>query len=49
MVSKFLFSYGRLNLFSLFPEKREEIKEKTRLVKTEVMEIIEYRKNNDGY
>ena len=49
MASEFFLPYGRLNLFSLSPEKREEIKEETGLVKTEALEIFEYRKNNDGY
>lgn len=49
MTSEFLLPFGWLNLFSLTPEKREQIKEKTRLVETKAIEIFEYRKNNDGY
>ena len=49
MAFEFLLPYGRLNLFSLSPKKREEIKEETGPVETEAVEIFEYRKNNDGY
>ena len=49
MTSEFLLPFGRLNLFSLTPERREQIKEETRLVETEAVEIFEYGKNNDGY
>ena len=36
-------------MFSLTPERRKQIKEKTRLVKTEAVKILEYGKNNDEY
>ncbi len=49
MTSEFLFLFGRLNLFSLTPERRKQIKEETRLVETEAVEIFEDGKNNDGY
>ena len=49
MASKFLLPFGRLNLFSVTPERREQIKEETRLVEREAVEIFEYGKNNDGY
>ena len=49
MTSEFLLPFGRLNLASLSPEKRDEVVEKCGLVSTEAMEIFEYGKNNDGY
>lgn len=49
MASEFLLPFVRLNLFSLTPEKREQIKEETGLDETEAVEIFEYGKNNDGY
>ena len=49
MVSEFILSFGRLNLTSLSPEKRQEVLEQTGLNHTEAVEIFEYRKNNDGY
>lgn len=49
MASEFLFPYGQLNLFSLFLEKREEIKKEIGLVEIEVVEIFEYGKNNNRY
>lgn len=49
MVLQFLFLFGRLNLFSCFSEKREQIKEKPRLVKIEAMKIFKYRKNDNSY
>lgn len=44
MASEFFFSFGRLNLLSLTPKRKEQIKEETRLVETEVVEIFEYGK-----
>ena len=49
MTSDFILPYGRLNLNSLTPEKREEIAQTTGLLKTEAVKIFEYGKNNDGY
>lgn len=49
MASEFLLPFGRLNLFSLSHERREQIEEERRLVETETVEIFEYGKNNDGY
>ena len=49
MTSEFLLPFGRLNLASLSPEKRDEVVEKCGLVSTEAVEIFEYEKNNDGY
>ena len=49
MVSEFILPFGRLNLASLTPEKREEVLEKTGLIHTEAVEVFEYGKNNDGY
>lgn len=49
MVSEFILPFGRLNLTSLSPEKRQKVLEQTGLSHTEVVEIFEYGKNNDGY
>lgn len=49
MVSEFILLFGRLNLASLAPEKREEVFSRTGLIYTEAVEIFEYEKNNDGY
>ena len=49
MILEFLLPFGRLNLASLSPEKRDEVVEKCRFVSTEAVEIFEYGKNNDGY
>lgn len=49
MTSEFLLPFGRLNLASLSPEKRDEVVQRCELVFIEAVEIIEYRKNNDGY
>ena len=48
MVSKFILSYGQLNLASLTSEERETI-QGTGLLEEEVVEIFKYRKNNDSY
>ena len=49
MVSEFIFPYGRLNLASFTPKKREEVVQQTGLKITEAVEIFEYGKNNNGY
>ena len=49
MTSEFLFPYGRLNLASLTPEKREEVIQQTGLQEIEAVEIFKYGKNNDEY
>ena len=49
MVSEFILPFGRLNLASLPPEKRQEVIKKTGLMHTKLLEIFEYEKNNDGY
>ena len=36
-------------MFSLTPERREQIEEKTRLVETKAVEIFKHRKNNNEY
>ncbi len=46
---KFLLSFSRLNLLSLFSKKQVEVIEKSGLTMTEVVEIFEYGKNNDKY
>lgn len=48
MVTEFILLFGRLNLASLTPEKREKVIEKTGLRHTEAVEVFEYGKNNDG-
>lgn len=49
MTFEFILPFGRLNLASLSPERREEIVQETRLIETEAVEVSEYGKNNDGY
>lgn len=49
MTSEFLLLYGRLNMASFIPEKREQVVYQNRLQEIEVVEIFEYGKNNDGY
>ena len=49
MVLEFILPFGRLNLTSLSPEKRQEVLEQTGLNHTKAVEIFEYGKNNDGY
>ena len=49
MTLEFLLPFGRLNLASLSPEKRDEVVEKCELVSTEAVEIFEYGENNNGY
>lgn len=49
MTFEFHHPYNWLNLFSLSYDKREEIKEEIILVKTKVVEIFEYEKNNNIY
>lgn len=49
MTSEFILPFGRLNLASLSPERREEIVQETGLIETEAVEVFEYGKNNDGY
>lgn len=49
ITSEFLFPFGRLNLASFSSEKRQKAVEKCGLLTIEVVEIFEYRKNNNGY
>lgn len=49
MTFEFILPFGRLNLASLLPERREEIVQETRLIETDAVEVSEYGKNNDGY
>lgn len=49
MTSEFLLPFGKLNLASLSPEKKDEVVQKRGIVSTEVVEIFEHGKNNDGY
>lgn len=49
MIFKFLFLFGRLNLFPLTLEKREQVKDEIRLVEKKAVEIFEYRKINNNY
>ena len=49
MTSEFIFPFGRLNLASLSPKRREEILQETGLIETKAVEVFEYGKNNDGY
>ena len=49
MTSEFFLPYGRLNLASFTPEKREEVIQQTGLQEIEAVENFEYEKNNDGY
>ena len=49
ITSDFIFSYGRLNLNSLTPERREKIAQTTGLLETNVVEILKCGENNDGY
>lgn len=49
MTSEFLLLFGRLNLASLSREKRDEVVQRCKLVSTEVVEIFECEKNNDGH
>lgn len=46
---EFLFSFNQLNLAFLSSEKKDKVVKKCGLVSTEVVEIFEYRKNNDRY
>lgn len=48
MVSEFIFPYGQLNLSFLISKEKETIW-RTGLWEKEAVEILEYRKNNDGY
>ena len=49
MASKFLLPFGRLNLSYLSEREKKEIVQKSGLKVTEVVEIFEYGKSNDGY
>ena len=49
MVSKFLLSFGRLNLFLLFEEKQPEVIKKTGLKFREAVKLFEYGKNTERY
>ena len=49
MTLDFTLPYGRLNLNSLTPKRREKIAQTIGLWKTKTAEIFEYGKNNDGY
>lgn len=48
IVFKFIFLYSQLNLVFFLCEKRETI-QKTELLEKKLVEIFEYKKNNDGY
>lgn len=49
MKFEFFFLFGRLNLFSLTLEKKEQGKDKIRLVEKKAVEIFEYRNINNEY
>ncbi len=49
MTSNFLLPFGQLNLAFLSSKKRKKVGEKCGLLKTEVVEVLKYGKNNDGY
>ena len=49
MVLEFIFLFGRFNLALLHPEKEQKVIEKSDLIHTESVEIVEYGKNNDRY
>ena len=48
MASDFYLPFSQLNLSSL-SEKKKEVIEKTGLTVTEVVELFEYEKSNEGY
>lgn len=48
MVFKFILFYSQLNLAFFLCEKRETI-QRTELLEKKLVEIFEYKKNNDGY
>lgn len=49
MISNFLLLFGQLNLAFLSSQKRKEVVKKCDLLEIEVVEIFEYKKNNDKY
>lgn len=49
MILKFILHFTYFNLAFLTFKQKEDILEKTGLTHTRVVEIFEYRKNNDGY
>ncbi len=49
MVLEFILPFGRLNLTSLTPEKRQEVMKKTGLTHIEAVKVFEYRKNINSY
>ena len=49
MVWEFIPLFGRLNLASLTPDKRQKVMKKTSLMHTEAIEVFEYGKNNNDY
>lgn len=49
MTLTFLFSFDQLNLAFLNPDKRDKIVQRCELVSIKVVEIFEYKKNNDRY
>lgn len=48
-MSEFLLLFSYLNLFLLSKEKQQEIIEKTGLTFRKVVELFEYKKNNEKY
>lgn len=49
MVSEFFFFFTQFNIFFFIFERKDQIKKKTKLVETKIMEIFQYKKNNDEY
>lgn len=49
MTFEFFLPFSWLNLFFFTFERKEQIKEKTRLVKIKTKKIWNYRKNNNEY
>lgn len=49
VIVKFLFFFGQLNLLSLSELSQQNLIERCDLLKTEVVEIFEFEKNNQEY
>lgn len=49
MVSKFLLSFGRLNLLSLLKLSQQDLVERCSLTETKTVEIFKFGKNNQRY
>ncbi len=49
MTSEFFFCFDQLNLLFLFLKKQVEGIEKSGLIMIEIVEIFEYKKNNNKY